>query len=216
MAKQPQEPEVVEVPAPKTKKKGMLLSILLGVALLGAGGGVWFALGGGADTPQGVETPEKPAGPPVFFALETFTVNLQPAGSEHFLQTEITLRVQSQSIVDKIRLHMPEVRNRILFLLSSKNASELVTSSGKENLAEELRIEISRLVDPDSVPAPPPVKIRKLAGLPAQDAPAVGADQEPDGEPEDEPEEEPEEPEEAAEPSEPQVLRVLFTSFIIQ
>ena len=75
------------------------------------------------------------AKPPVFVSLETFTVNLQPEHSEQHLQTNLTLKVEDSRTVEEIKLHMPEVRNRILLLLSSKTASQLMTVEGKRKLA---------------------------------------------------------------------------------
>ena len=46
--------------------------------------------------------------------------------------------------MEEIKLHMPEVRNRILLLLSSKTASQLMTVEGKRKLALELETEINQ------------------------------------------------------------------------
>ena len=43
-----------------------------------------------------------------------------------------------------IKLLMPEVRNRILLLLSSKTASQIATVEGKKQLAAELLGEINQ------------------------------------------------------------------------
>lgn len=215
MAKQPPPPEIAETPATKPKNNLLLILVVAAIAMGIGGGATWFVVGGkgGSDDAQAKASPVKPkksGGPPVFLPLEIFTVNLQPAGSEHFLQAEITLRVENQSMVDMIKQHMPEVRNRVLLLLSSRSAGELVNRAGKEKLAEDIRIEVSRVVDPESVPEPPPVRIAKLPE-PVTDGDSVAED---DAEAADE--EADAEPEEAPEPTAPQVLGVLFTSFIIQ
>ena len=70
---------------------------------------------------------------PVFLSLETFTVNLEPENSDQHLQTNLTLKVGDNEAVNKIKLHMPEVRNRVLLLLSSKTASQIATVEGKRN-----------------------------------------------------------------------------------
>jgi flagellar protein FliL len=82
--------------------------------------------------------------PPVFVSLDTFTVNLQPEHSEQHLQTNLTLKVENVEAVGLIKLHMPEVRDRILLLLSSKAASEIIATDGKKNLAAELLAEINQ------------------------------------------------------------------------
>ena len=45
---------------------------------------------------------------------------------------------------DLIKLHMPEVRNRVLLLLSSKAASQIAAVDGKKKLAAELLAEINQ------------------------------------------------------------------------
>ncbi len=81
---------------------------------------------------------------PVFLSLETFTVNLEPENSDQHLQTNLTLKVGDNEAVNMIKLHMPEVRNRVLLLLSSKTASQIATVEGKKKLATELLAEINQ------------------------------------------------------------------------
>jgi flagellar FliL protein len=82
--------------------------------------------------------------PPVFVTLDTFTVNLRSEGDEQHLQTNLTLKVNDAAAADLIKLHMPEVRNRIVLLLSSKAASEILAAEGKKKLAADLVAEIKQ------------------------------------------------------------------------
>ena len=86
-----------------------------------------------------------PAAPPVFSQMDPFTVNLQADGGEQFLQTAFTLKVGSQADVDAIKLYLPQVRSRVLLLLSSKRGAEIATVEGKKKLAEEI---IEQLTQP--------------------------------------------------------------------
>jgi flagellar FliL protein len=120
------------------KKKGKLPLILgLVVLLAAAGGGAWFFLfkDKGAEAPQQQAKPK----PPVFVPLDAFTVNLSAEQAEQYLQAAATLKVLDPSAADAAKLHMPEVRHRILTLLSSKKPSEITTGEGRERLAEEIR-----------------------------------------------------------------------------
>lgn len=73
-----------------------------------------------------------------FVVIEPFTVNLKSEGEEKFLQTAITLRV-SDAVQEKlIKTFMPQVRSRLLLLLSSKSASDISTAEGKKKLSEEI------------------------------------------------------------------------------
>ena len=126
---------------PKQKPKGskLILVVVSAVLLLGAGAGgaAWYF-----SQVQDAATPVKK--PPVFVSLDTFTVNLQPEHSEQHLQTNLTLKVENVEAVGLIKLHMPEVRNRILLLLSSKAASQIIATDGKKELAAELLAEINQ------------------------------------------------------------------------
>ncbi|MBI3229512.1 MAG: flagellar basal body-associated protein FliL [Burkholderiales bacterium] len=131
-------PAVEAAPAHANSKKKMIIIALVVLLACGAtGGGVFFMTRGHAPA-KGHEEPEKKAEPPVFVAIEPFTVNLQPENGEQYLQTTITLQVAGQSQVDLIKLNMPQVRSRILLLLSSKKASEINNAEGKKQLTTEI------------------------------------------------------------------------------
>ncbi len=141
--------EPVETVAPKKSKKKLLLVLIVVLVLLGAGGGgawYWFMV---RDT--SAAAPKKPV-PPVFISLEPFTVNLQPESGEHYLQIAITLQVTDKEEVDLIKLYTPQVRNRILLLLSSKKASEITSVEGKKKLAEEIAAAVNQPFIQDGKP----------------------------------------------------------------
>src|SRR5690606_40769311 len=51
-----------------------------------------------------------PPKPPVFSALDTFIVNLQPEMGEQYLQVAITLQLEEQAQADQIKTYMPMVQ----------------------------------------------------------------------------------------------------------
>ncbi|MBS1186277.1 MAG: fliL [Burkholderiaceae bacterium] len=125
---------------PKKSMMKLLIIVLLAVVLLGAGGGgAWyfFKMRGANNSAEAEKLP-KPSATPIFVSLEPFTVNLQPENGEHYLQTSITLQTNFKEEVDLFKLYTPQVRNRILLLLSSKKPSEITTVEGKKKLAEEI------------------------------------------------------------------------------
>src|ERR1017187_1246856 len=132
MAKPAKPAPVAAAAAAKPKSKRLLL-IIVGVLILAAAGGAgWFFMKSGKhDEPKSAA-----AEAPTFLVLEPFTVNLQhEEGSDQFLQISITLKVAGTEMADSIRQHMPEVRSRLLFLLSSKRASDLIPIEGKKKLS---------------------------------------------------------------------------------
>ena len=140
-------PAEAEAPA-KPKNKKLILIIVAVLVLAAAGGGAWFFLKG--------SKPEAPKAavvePPTFFSLEPFTVNLQHDESDQYLNIGITLKISSAELADKVRLNLPDVRSRLLFLLSSKHASELVPLEGKQKLAREISAEINNIIGVTAAP----------------------------------------------------------------
>jgi flagellar FliL protein len=127
----------------KAKGKGKLLIIIATVfALLAAGGGgaAWFFHQKAAATENKDDGDDakskKKEKPPVFNTLENFTVNL--AGGDHFLQLGIVLQLKDEETAEKVKAYLPQIRNKVLLLLSSKTAENLETPKGKEALIGEV------------------------------------------------------------------------------
>jgi flagellar FliL protein len=80
----------------------------------------------------------------VFLTLDTFTVNLQADPDEKFLQLDLSLQVASPEAAEAIKVQMPAVRSRLLLLLTSKNAAEISTVEGKQQLSDEIIAEVKK------------------------------------------------------------------------
>ena len=137
MATKKIEAEAEEKPKSAPGNKGKLLKIMLALVLLAGGGGAaWSYMTQQETADQDAAAPqEKPA---TFVNLDPFTVNLRPETEDQYLQVGLTLKVTESGATDAIKLHMPEIRNKILLLLSDKKASEISTSEGKQQLSTEL------------------------------------------------------------------------------
>ncbi len=188
-----------EAPAPKSGGKTMMIIGVLFALIIGAGA-AWFLASGGSEKEEG-EKAEKQS-PSVFFPLETFTVNLVPEFGDQYLQVEMTLKVSGQDIIDEVKRRMPEVRNRVILILSSKRASELTTVSGKSALAKNLNVQLNILIDPTYKPPMVPLKKVDEADNPGETQPVAA------GTP-------PNSKTMNKAPSGP-IREVLFTSFIVQ
>ena len=145
--------EVEEAAAPPAKRRSGVKILLLLAPLVAAGAGAaWFFLAdqpaAAAHRPAGAKTASAKAAstkPPLFVTLEPFTVNLQHDGAaQQYLQVGLSLKVANENVVDAVKLHMPEIRNRVLLLLSSKKAAEVSDSQGKTALSKELMREIAQ------------------------------------------------------------------------
>jgi flagellar protein FliL len=138
MKADPKAADGAAAPAGASTKKLVIL-ILAGVLTLGAvgGGAAWFFLRGKKDSGAAHKEARK-SGEQMFLAVDPFTVNLQPETGDQYLQVSFTLQVEGADQVELIKLNMPKVRSRLLMLLSSKKASELITSEGKQLLAAQI------------------------------------------------------------------------------
>lgn len=126
-------------PGTAKSSKKLLIFAIVGVVVLAAGGaGAWFFMSkGSGDKAAHAEAHAAPE-PPVFMPPETFTVNLQPDGEEQYLQVGLVVQVKDQAASDKMKQYMPQVRSRLLMLLSSKKAADIMSMEGKNALSNEI------------------------------------------------------------------------------
>lgn len=121
----------------------LLLALVIIIVAAGAGaGGYWYLFGRHAAAPQQHVVVEQPSvvqvRAPVYTDLKPFTVNLNDSEGR-MLYVGLSLQVSDDEAVKALTQHLPEVRNRILMMLSSQKAENLDTPQDKERLANELR-----------------------------------------------------------------------------
>jgi flagellar protein FliL len=152
------EEAAAEVEAPKKKGKMMIIILaVVGVLVIGGGVGAYLLLSkpavekkaGHGDEEAAANGEEEGAGhgdehPPVYVKLEAFTVNL--ADQESMLQVEMQLLVADTKVGEKITSHLPEVRDAMIRLLSSKTSEELSQQEGKDKLAAEVQKQINEVL----------------------------------------------------------------------
>jgi flagellar FliL protein len=91
----------------------------------------------GATPTTFVPPPATPAAvpAPIFIPIEPFTVTVQSPDRERMVHVALTLRVSDEQSRQRIEKYMPEVRNRILLLMSSQTPEGLQTPQGKVDLS---------------------------------------------------------------------------------
>jgi flagellar protein FliL len=150
-----------EQPAPKKKSKLLVIIVAAVVLILIIGGGAAYLLSSkktaAHSDDEGDEAPVKEEkakkdhssdAPPVFAKLDAFTVKLQAEAQDAYLQATPELRVLDVHTGDKIKLYMPEIRHKILLILSGKKASDLSTPQGVQQLSNEMRVTINGIIEP--------------------------------------------------------------------
>ncbi|SNY98047.1 flagellar basal body-associated protein FliL [Halomonas sp. hl-4] len=141
------------------KKLLWIMIILVLLSSAGAAAAIYMVLDDREDNPE--ETTEETAEPqpPVFLTIEPFTVNL--ADDRHgtrLLYTGITLRVEDEETRELLEEHMPQVRSRLLSVLSGQEAGELTSSEGKQQLATAINERLSEPFDENQ----PPLELREV------------------------------------------------------
>lgn len=212
MAKQP-EPSAAPAPegAPAKKKKPILIIAIAAVVVLAGGGAAaWFLLGGKHDknAEHAEEVEAEVSKPPVYVTLEPFTVNLTSEATDRYLQVGIDLKVSAADITEKVKVHLPEIRNGILLLLTSKKVDDLASIEGKNTLREEIRDIVNKSIGYYKAPAAPKPTIEKTD--------EHGGDKPAEEKAEDKPAEEASGEKPVAKPPKNGVIDVLLTSFVIQ
>jgi flagellar protein FliL len=194
--------EEAPVAAPPKSKKMLIIGIVSLLVIIAGGAGWYFTKGhapaDGHPEAAKVEAPHEA----IFIPLgENFTVNLQREEGDQYLQAGITLKVLKPELEEKIKAAMPEIRSKLLFLLSSKKPSELHTVEGKKKLITEIIVETDTVLGLAVAPATAPshevaAQVHESAASSAASAPVAAT------------------PVVAAKTT--GVVDVLFTSFIIQ
>lgn len=121
------------VNTPKTRKLSVVLVALAALGITAAGAAAYY-LGSHQNGTAAATVPKDP----IFIALEPLTVNLQPNGRSRFLHIGVTLKVADTKSQGQVTRYLPEVRSRVLTVLSNRQADSLLTPNDKTQLAGEI------------------------------------------------------------------------------
>ena len=158
-------------PAGKKKSKlPLLLSVLVLVG--GAGAASWY-LGvlpfgrhddrhaeataaieeGGEGGGHGEHGAKAEKGPGPILALETFIANLADESGSRYLKATFQVEFLGAAVPPDVNARLPQIRDLILTLLSSKTFDDVRTAEGKQQLREEIIGRINQVLDRDAVKA---------------------------------------------------------------
>lgn len=128
---------------PKPRKLSALVLALVALCVTGAAAGAYYLGSNRSDTAAAVKPEE-----PIFIALDPLTVNLQPNGRSRFLHAGVTLKVADAKSQSQITQYLPEVRSRVLTVLSNRESESLITPDDKARLANEIMTSLNQPLTP--------------------------------------------------------------------
>jgi len=84
---------------------------------------------------------------PTLVPLAPFLVNLTGDQGQRYLRLVAQVEVRGELSKDELEKHLPEVRNRLIFLLSSKTFADIGSTQGKYDLQAEITKNINETLD---------------------------------------------------------------------
>ncbi len=146
----------------KKKKSPLKLIIILVVGLGLLGGGGFFAykyfLAGDEQPPAEAEAPKKeaakgeeakkeekaPEKPGALLEMDPFIVNLADPSGKRYLKLKLAVDAKDEKIKQELEARMPQIRDSILLLLTSKSYADIAPVAGKIRLRNEILKIINR------------------------------------------------------------------------
>jgi len=159
-----------ETPAPVPAAAGIPLKIVIiivaGTLVLGLGGAFAFfkfmARGHGGDDQKAEATATKAAGqgeseaknaPGAIYDVDPFIVNLADTPEVRYLKLTVKLELESPDTSAELASRVPQLRDTILVLLTSKDAASIRTPQGKFQLRDEITQRVNSLLPKPGVRA---------------------------------------------------------------
>lgn len=144
--------------APGKGKLKLIILIVLGL-LLAVGlsiGGTWFILSKGdkaePDKAEEAASSAAPVRQPALYQelMPAFVVNFNYQGRTRYLQLSMALMSRDAAAMDKLKVHMPVLRNRLVMLLAGQDFAALQTPLGKEMLLQQALASVQELAQQET------------------------------------------------------------------
>jgi flagellar protein FliL len=174
--KETKPPEAAPAPAPTPAAAGIPLKMVIiavaGALALGLGGAFalfkFMAGGHGGGDQKAEATVAKAAGqgeteakhdapkvnaPGAIYDVDPFIVNLSDMPEVRYLKLTVKLELESQDASAELASRVPQLRDTILVLLTSKDAASIRTPQGKFQLRDEITQRVNSLLPKPAVRA---------------------------------------------------------------
>jgi flagellar FliL protein len=142
---------------PKTKNSRKFLMILAGAVLLCGGGGGWLALFspwqvvdgrtllGMKKAPEIEKKPEKEL-QKFIYKMDPFIVNLSDSERMRYLKLKVEVESEEVKSNEEYEKRLPQLRDTVLAVLTSKTSKEIMDSEGKSRLRNEIAARLNHLL----------------------------------------------------------------------
>ena len=121
--------------AGKRRMPWLIIGIAAAVLIIGLGA-AFLLMRGHSATGHAKAAAAKPAGPPIYLALDPpFVVNFQADQLVRFLQVSVEVMSRDQKTLDLLKANDPVARNDLLILFANQKYATLATPAGKEAAA---------------------------------------------------------------------------------
>lgn len=144
-----------ETEKPKKAKSKLLIIIIIAVlllTLLGVGGFIVYkkVLSPPSEDVKkeqaAKEAEEEAATLGLVTPFEPFIVNLQGEAGKRYLKVTMQVELSSAEVSEEVTNKMPQIKDSIITVLSSKATRDLLTIEGKFKLKEEILLRINKLL----------------------------------------------------------------------
>ncbi|WP_457790337.1 flagellar basal body-associated protein FliL [Pseudomonas sp. PL-6] len=143
--------------AGKGKLKLILLIVLALLLAVGLSiGGTWFVLSKGDKAEDAEPATESASAASVRQAalyqelMPAFVVNFNHQGRTRYLQVSMALMSRDTAGLDKLKVHMPVLRNRLVMLLAGQDFATLQTALGKDMLLQQALASVQELAQQET------------------------------------------------------------------
>ncbi len=141
-----------EVKEAGQEKKGLnpIILILVAVVVLAVAGGGFFFLvmskQNNAETQQ-EEVKEEKKEPGIFYQFDDpFIVNLAEVNAERYLKVNPVLEVDNEEVVEEINQKLPEVKDILITIFSSKTLDDVMPLAGKDRIKQEIMDKVNEVL----------------------------------------------------------------------
>ncbi len=145
------DPEVQDVSQPKKGFSPLILIVIALIILLLSGGGFLFLTMKSSATTKDVSSQEKKENekkkPGIFYNFDdAFIVNLAEVNAERYLKVTPVLELDNEDVIEEINQKLPQVKDILISIFSSKGLDEVMPLAGKERLKQEIIDKVNEIL----------------------------------------------------------------------